>query len=1566
MGMLRLWGWFKYTVLTLALLATASLFFLLTSQEALETIADKYAPKYGIAYQHISGTLLEGIRAEKVTFEKHLLADKLLLDWDLFSLLSGVLKVQSLALEGLEAKNLQTLFETLPFDENKEYQRLPFPLQIDTIQMSVTPFEESDIGFRKIILKGEDFEYNDKYINLSSLFLTIDSNVTKIELNGSLYRKKVKISKLDILDIDTKAFPNIIKHLISINFPQEVVDHVEPEIEDYKAHRKHLLPSSVEVESVRLKIKPAYYPQISLNKGEWKTESLFVNVYGLIDLKPRSLQYGKMDLLLDSNLSTLNLSSKWQGERVTLESLSLKECNTRAWKKLIETVGDDNTSNKKPFTFKMPKESEFPYLPKELLLKHFDADIKSTDLGSVTLSKAEVNASDVLLALQTLEVKKGEAALLIDSSLGKLSQHSTFKKGEIRSTGSIENRALKDLTFEHTIRYDRNSSVEYEGEITLGSVEGFDHNISDFFDDLNIDFKGDLSKIKMLLENNESQITAEYLFEKKNRLALEIKVPEDSKIRSLFPKLNVDALSPLEANVSLEEKTLHIEAKTKELSAAIDLDRVSRELQGHIDLGSTPLLLTGNVNSEIHLQHNTSSLKTFLKKLGTLYSFPVVPIEGDAKLLLTYTKEKGFNLDVSSERLIYSKDDKTIYRLDNTKFSIGYRGDHKGEFTLKHYATQYEGDTYYARHPSVLTLKEEELSFAPLWLNDTLKVSGYYNLQSRSGEISALADSVTFPLDRSELTAAVNVKSTIEKGAADMRGKVTVLGGNIEYDINLKTFATDRDIVSVQEEKQKKKNPFFENLSALVEVQTDKAFHYHNEEADIHAKADLLIQKKRKEALSLLGTVEIKKGSTYRIKKKKLIFGKSYIYFIGELENPYLDVVLYYKTVETKITMQIRGKLSDPKLIFHSVPYMNKRQILSTILFNTQDDIPDIDEDKMVHMMGKSLGPSLFSNVGGAVVKSVFSNIGINVDSIPFVGRSREANATKKSLMGLFSFEEKKESPSHFIHFIGQKEISVQALQEAMGVRTKPFWKFWSLERPRIDDKLLPTLKASLKNFYDSEGFYAAKISLRTTANDVYVQIIENLPVRVSSVKVQSDHESAKIFAFKKGQRFRSEEFVNDKRKIHTVLMKEGYCSYDMQSKAYVDVERHEAALRLNLKKGGVCTFGKVNIKTFPTIKNDIILSRLRVREGERYNTDLITKSYDALYGLESFDAIFLSHERKFYNVVPLEVEGKEISRPWFVKGAIDFDTEVGFRLNAEVLRTNFMGDAKNLRLALTYSKIEKEIALSYFVPAWLHLSDYYLDLTTKLGYRDFEYTGFIEEKTYFKSYVSYNDEKWHFDAGLAEEGIDISPKGDSALGGIDAGDFSTLYPFINFHYDSRIFRLRPESGYYLGAELEYALPYSESASTYLKYTLEGSATASFRDFSFTAVGKAGVLDDKGSEVPESKRFFAGGYGSNRAYGYQRVGVSTSSSSFSSEGASTMANLTLEAAYTVNSDLYTLLFMDNTMLAKEAYDFNGDVLSSLGVGLYYVTPISPIRIDIGMNIHDSSQYAIHFQLGESF
>jgi translocation and assembly module TamA len=79
-----------------------------------------------------------------------------------------------------------------------------------------------------------------------------------------------------------------------------------------------------------------------------------------------------------------------------------------------------------------------------------------------------------------------------------------------------------------------------------------------------------------------------------------------------------------------------------------------------------------------------------------------------------------------------------------------------------------------------------------------------------------------------------------------------------------------------------------------------------------------------------------------------------------------------------------------------------------------------------------------------------------------------------------------------------------------------------------------------------------------------------------------------------------------------------------------------------------------------------------------------------------------------------------------------------------------------------------------------------------------------------------------------------------------------------------------------------------------------------------------------------------------------------------------MANLTLEANYPLGDKFYAAVFTDNTMLANERFHYNGNILSSAGLGISYLTPMGPFRVNFGMNVHDTSQHAIHFKVGHAF
>lgn len=562
--------------------------------------------------------------------------------------------------------------------------------------------------------------------------------------------------------------------------------------------------------------------------------------------------------------------------------------------------------------------------------------------------------------------------------------------------------------------------------------------------------------------------------------------------------------------------------------------------------------------------------------------------------------------------------------------------------------------------------------------------------------------------------------------------------------------------------------------------------------------------------------------------------------------------------------------------------------------------------------------------------------------------------------------------PTHIIHIHGEEYFDESEIYDALGVDHKSMFQFWKDDVSRIKDKLLPTLHASLRAFYDSEGFYDANFTIKETNTTVTVNIAENEPVRVSDINISSDYNISSLVLCEKNEIFQAKKFISVKSKIVAQLLKDGYCSYELDSKAYVDLDKHTVDLRYILKKGGVCTFGKVTVSGLETIDEDVVKSRVRAEEGERFSTQLVKDTSDALYGLQSFDSVLIGVDRKFYNVVPVDITVKEMGKPYHFEAGAGFDTYVGARVHSSITKHNFLGDAQELKLQLAWSQLEQLAILSFYRPVLFSISDYYVGIGGKLGYSNLEYDGFQEEKAFFRTYLEHETKRTKLRVGLALENIIITAldnldPGESLGQAVNEGTFILTYPYVDFTYDARDSKLNPKYGYYFRLYSEVGLSDDEESSLYYKTLLEGRFIHTFGDLTLAAVGIAGVVDEETRQsLPESKYFFAGGSFSNRAYGFRELGVIISPTEDTIYGAATWANLTFEADYPIWGDVYGAVFTDNTMLTAEAYDFSGEIITSAGVGVRYMTPIGPFKLDLGMNVQDTSQYGISFQIGQSF
>jgi len=564
--------------------------------------------------------------------------------------------------------------------------------------------------------------------------------------------------------------------------------------------------------------------------------------------------------------------------------------------------------------------------------------------------------------------------------------------------------------------------------------------------------------------------------------------------------------------------------------------------------------------------------------------------------------------------------------------------------------------------------------------------------------------------------------------------------------------------------------------------------------------------------------------------------------------------------------------------------------------------------------------------------------------------------------------EKKKEIPTKAIEIEGLKALDPDDVYKILGVKVKSWFAFWKSDEKRIPVSLIPAIGDSLRGYLDSKGYYDATYTIKNLPGKVIITIHEGKPVIVSDINVSSDFPIQDEITFDKGDPFETEKFSTIKSKIKSALLKEGYCSYDLDTKAYVDLDKRSVDLVYRLKKGDLCHFGNTTVVEKPKeIRDAVILSRMRYRPGDLFTTERVNESYAALNGLGIFGQTLIDTDKKYFNVIRPEVHAKlkEKMRRYTISAG--YDSVAGFRIKGTYDHYNLFGGGRKGGLVAQYSSDIKELSANFFQPAILQYGDQlYADLYLNGGYYEEAFDDYNSKKIFFDMKLRHEEGFWSYDLGASIERIRIELVNDTDE--IIPGNFNLVYGYGTLAYDARDSKLNPRNGYYLKGYLEYGYSMgAEENNPYYKFLLEGHYIKSFGKLTLATVGHLGILDDGGAAaLPASKYFYAGGSYSNRAYAERDIGITYAPTDDGALGGRTWLNFTAEAQYPIWGELYGGVFYDATMLSEDYYDFSYAWVQSAGVGVRYMTPMGPIKLDFAANIHDPSINRISIMIGQSF
>ena len=985
----------SFAVLLLAIVFAAN------SSFVIQKAAERFAPDYEISYRSITGNILTGVSISGVKFKGEPLVEGLNFSWDPSRLLYKSITIHKINIDALNVDTAKHLAAAFIQEDNSSSGPFGFTVSAGRVHLSVDPFLEQGIFVSKTLLDAKEIQYAGERLQIGNFTLLADSNISRIDAEGSLTGDTLSFEHLVWTDIDTLAVQKLFFN--ENNGSGRTVSAEQNRTEQSKDASP--LPKTVILKSFHADVLPAVYDPVHVLRLVLDARDLRFDAETLL------IEKGSVDLNGTTNLSNFRHSGKIRNNRLSgridlTPNKKLFELYDLPLRK--EAIGDimvDFNASKERISADIRAKAKHVLISKNgefnldvnSILSHVVYDIRKniltadSDMLITTPYAKDISVTNIFTMDGEISYRgeiKAKELIGIDAKFTKPLKNlkirysgDSMKAGIVMAAdgvkGTFDSADLKkgQLHLETTKAISVNEMVSLPAELNGSKV-----NVTF---DAPLDFKRITPvKAKVKILSNIADIDADIVYGKTLGIKAIAHLPDNSLLRSWNENIRWDALDPLRINALLAESNVTLELGSEVLSSKMKYILGKGKVDGEIKLAGLVTKVKGVARKKITVNAHVDSMKSLSDSVRSFYMVEnIPPLEGSLDLSVDITALKQADITLTSPKVIYKADRKTEHLINDVKVVISLE---REKVWLKAYKATYNKMKFFSTKPSLVNLKADTVEISPFWLNDQLKVVGTYDLKKKKGEMSAEASSLHVAHEWVDLDSAVSLNTELDGNQTSVKGELTLLGGDIHYDLRQKTFASDSDIIIVQDRKKvKESSPFTDNLSISVKVRTKKPLVYRQGDVNIQAKVDLGIEKAAGTAVLVLGMVELPAGGSYIFQDKKFVLKRSSVYFTGDINQPILDIKAEYKTVKYLISVSVTGTPDLPNINFSSVPYLTREQILSVILFDSEAGAESNSGEDMMKMMG------------GAMAKSALSNVGIKLDHL-VLGAGNSVEVGKK------------------------------------------------------------------------------------------------------------------------------------------------------------------------------------------------------------------------------------------------------------------------------------------------------------------------------------------------------------------------------------------------------------------------------------------------------------------------------------------------------------------------------------------------------------------------------------------
>jgi translocation and assembly module TamA len=465
-----------------------------------------------------------------------------------------------------------------------------------------------------------------------------------------------------------------------------------------------------------------------------------------------------------------------------------------------------------------------------------------------------------------------------------------------------------------------------------------------------------------------------------------------------------------------------------------------------------------------------------------------------------------------------------------------------------------------------------------------------------------------------------------------------------------------------------------------------------------------------------------------------------------------------------------------------------------------------------------------------------------------------------------------------------------------------------------------------------------------------------------------------KAFAVQAGDPVIAQDVIDAGTALQVALGEEGFALAEIgEQQVEIDHQTYTASLVLPVTPGPLARFGQFSVSGRPPFSARHIATLARFDPGDPFKRSEVNDLRRALIatGLVASADVRLtpSADRQRVNVdVHLEPAPMRT-----IAGEVGYGTGEGVRAEASWQHRNFINPEGALTVRGVAGTKEQlaavELRRSNFgrrdqvidVQALASKTDYdaYRARTVRIG-------AFIERQ----SNIIWR-KKWTYSLGTDliltdERGVFDDPTTK------ETRTFKIAALPAMLRYDGSNDLLDPTDGFRLGATLSPEISFRGGSFTYARAQIDASAYRPVGSRTVLAgrVRIGTIIGANASEIAPSRRFYSGGGGSVRGYGYQQLGPRDASGD--PIGGRGLAEFALEARFRIKAfggNFGIVPFLDGGTLTSDIVPKVGKWQFGAGIGARYYSSFGPIRVDVGTPLNPRSgdaPIAVVVSLGQAF